>query len=291
MANLRVLPLIGLLLIWLIGGLFYIHKNCCSGADTSSKKINQSASPATAVGSSAVILGEDNAKNLFAYSSHLLNQPFSVPFSKEIDDYLAKLIDDRSQHLKIIGFYGHKEENHSLFPNLGLARANNLKKLFLDRNIDGSRIHIDGKKMKSEDPEIVSTLNLAVIENGKPMGNATEYKVQFEHNPIILYFKPGTDELVLSDEQRESIYDLSQFMSLDKKLQVDLSCHEVSASSREKNNTLSKEKGQIVWKQLMESGMDVSRMNVIAYGQDRVISSNNTPEGKAKNSRIEISID
>jgi len=250
-------------------------------------------SPSTAVGSSAVILGEDDANNLFAYSAHQLNQPLSVPFSKEIDEYLNKLIDDKTQYLKIIGFYGHKEKNTSVFPNLGLARANNLKKLFLDRNIDGSRIQIVGKKMNSEDPEIVSTLNLSVLEL-KPKGvfkTATEYKVQFEHNPIILYFKPGTDEVLWSAEQRASIYDLSQFMSLDSKLQIDLSCHEVSASSREKNNTLSKEKGQIVWKQLMESGMDVSRMNVIAYGQDRVISSNNTPEGKAKNSRIEISID
>ena len=289
MAFSRVLPLLGLLLIWLIGGLFYIHKNCCSqiGQSAQSKILD---SPSTAVGSSAVILGEDDAKNLFAYSSHQLNQPLSVPFSKEIDDYLDKLINDKSQHLKIIGFYGHKEKNNSVFPNLGLSRANNLKKLFLDRNIDGSRIHIDGKEMKSEDPEIVSTLNLAVMD-ARPMGNVTDYKVQFEHNPIILYFKQGTDELLLSQEQKQSIYDLSQLMSLDSKLQVDLSCHEVSASSREKNNTLSKEKGQIVYKKLMESGMDVSRMNVIAYGQDRVISSNDSPEGKAKNSRIEISID
>jgi len=289
MANVRVLPLIGLLLIWLIGGLFYISKTCCSGSNATSQS-NIDNSPSTAVGSSAVILGEDNAINLFAYSAHQLNQPLSVPFSKEIDDYLSRLIADKSQHLKIIGFYGHKEKNGSVFPNLGLARANNLKKLFLDRNISGNRIHLDANQMKSEDPEIVSTLNLAVMD-ATSMGSATEYKVQFEHNPIILYFKSGTDEIILSNEQRESIFDLSQYMSLDPKLQVDISCHEVSASSREKNNTLSKEKGQVVYKKLMESGMDVSRMNIIAYGPDRVISSNNTPEGKAKNSRIEISID
>ncbi len=284
----RVLPLIGLLLIWLIGGLYYIHNHCCIDIQGTSSQ-QQDTLGATSAGSTAVVLGEDDDAPLFSYSSHQLNQPLSVSFSKEIDDYLERLISDGS-HVKITGFYGHKENNKSIFPNLGLARANNLKKLFLDRNIDGSRIHIDGKKMNSTDPSIVSTLNLAVVDP-LPKESLTEYKVQFEHNPIIIYFKSGTDDLILSDDQRESLQDLSQFMSLDRDLQVDLSCHETSANSREKNNTLSKEKGQIVWNKLKESGLDVSRINVIAYGQDRVIAATDTPEGMAKNNRIEISVD
>ena len=56
------------------------------------------------------------------------------------------------------------------------------------------------------------------------------------------------------------------------------------------NLDLSLGRAKMVAKKLTDLGVDKKRIAVIGYGSKRPIAPNNTPEGRAKNRRVEIKI-
>lgn len=64
--------------------------------------------------------------------------------------------------------------------------------------------------------------------------------------------------------------------------------HTDSQGSKIKNKQLSLERAQTVMKYLVNKGIDESRLTAVGKGQASPIASNKTPEGRAKNRRIEL---
>ncbi len=66
--------------------------------------------------------------------------------------------------------------------------------------------------------------------------------------------------------------------------------HTDNVGTVEHNMKLSKDRAQAVEDYLEAQGLDASRFIVIGFGPTRPVASNDTPEGKAKNRRVEFSI-
>lgn len=54
------------------------------------------------------------------------------------------------------------------------------------------------------------------------------------------------------------------------------------------NQALSQARAQSVMNYLVQNGMDASKLSVVGYGDTKPIASNDTPEGRAKNRRVEL---
>ncbi|MEM9733470.1 MAG: OmpA family protein [Pseudomonadota bacterium] len=67
--------------------------------------------------------------------------------------------------------------------------------------------------------------------------------------------------------------------------------HTDSDGSDQFNQQLSERRGVAVANYLVSQGTDSRRFYVIGYGEERPIASNATPQGKARNRRVEIEID
>jgi outer membrane protein OmpA-like peptidoglycan-associated protein len=64
--------------------------------------------------------------------------------------------------------------------------------------------------------------------------------------------------------------------------------HTDDSGSDKQNRQLADQRAKAVADYLIGSGIDPARIHVVGYGEDRPVASNNTPEGRAENRRVEI---
>jgi OOP family OmpA-OmpF porin len=69
---------------------------------------------------------------------------------------------------------------------------------------------------------------------------------------------------------------------------VEVAGHTDSVGAAESNLELSKRRAQSVVDYISEAGVDTSRISSAGYGQDKPVASNDTPDGRAQNRRIEF---
>jgi OOP family OmpA-OmpF porin len=72
--------------------------------------------------------------------------------------------------------------------------------------------------------------------------------------------------------------------------EIEVAGHTDSDGAEDMNLELSERRAKAVVAYLAHAGIDVSRISARGYGQDKPIASNETPEGKAQNRRIEFTV-
>lgn len=272
-------------LLWIAAGSYVFHKKCGSDSvditeEVSTSSVNETVSDT-----------QVNKVASFKDSEYNFIQPLSPDLSKRIDSYLNRLKSDPKENLIITALYGTQEKNAGIFPDLGLARANNMKQLFVQQGIESSRIAIKSKKIESDKAAEYTALEFNYADQIQYDNTLEDYTVLFEHNPVILYFKSDSDELDLSVDQRIAFGDLVNYMDLDKDIKLNIGGHTDNIGNRESNIALSKKRALFVRDILINNGLDPARIRVVAYGPDRSIASNKTSEGRARNRRVEVSVE
>lgn len=83
---------------------------------------------------------------------------------------------------------------------------------------------------------------------------------------------------------------LEVFMKENPRFNIRLEGHADSRGSREYNYDLSRRRAQSVQNELYRRGVELHRVSAIGYGEERSVASNDTPEGRAMNRRVEVII-
>jgi type IX secretion system PorP/SprF family membrane protein len=103
-----------------------------------------------------------------------------------------------------------------------------------------------------------------------------------------LLFKTGKTEL---DERSYRILDqLVDFMKQNPTIKIELQGHTDSDGTPSANQKLSEGRAKSAMDYMINKGINAQRMTAKGYGQTQPIDSNSTPEGKAKNRRVELKI-
>ena len=71
---------------------------------------------------------------------------------------------------------------------------------------------------------------------------------------------------------------------------VEVAGHTDDVGDSGSNESLSERRARTVWAFLIRYGVDESRISYRGYGESQPISDNATPEGRAKNRRVELRI-
>ena len=71
-------------------------------------------------------------------------------------------------------------------------------------------------------------------------------------------------------------------------MRVEIGGHTDDRGGTASNETLSRQRAEAVRDWLVSHGIDTSRLEVRGYGESRPTASNATPEGRARNRRIEF---
>lgn len=293
--------LLGILATILLGSLLYSKFCCDCNPKTTLEKVPQPSVTNTTVTNYTFDLKGDD----FDYSTnenfHFLNNSFQFiqPLDANINVGIAKLKayfeKNPNGKLAITGYCLTTEKNTSAFPNLGFARANDVKNYFVSKGIPSNRFEIKGaiKETLTSTNEILSgPISYAVTNNileAKGFDwNALKEKIT--DNPLILYFNTNQTEINLTAEERQKIADISNYLDHVRDAKISCVGHSDSVGDRNINLQLGQERADFAKEYLIENGIAGERIETSSKGPDEPIADNLTPEGKAKNRRTVITL-
>jgi len=89
-------------------------------------------------------------------------------------------------------------------------------------------------------------------------------------------------------ESEGTINAMAKLLKENPQLKLEIGGHTDSTGDASKNLALSQDRAEAVKKLLLSQGIDASRLTAKGYGDTKPLASNDTPEGKAQNRRVEF---
>ena len=229
---------------------------------------------------------------VFDLSSDKHNTPISdklqTTFGKT-GEYLKKN-PDRS--IRITGYYGEDENNGSLFPTLGLARANDIKEMFLAMGVPAKQISLADEKGAAGmvfRNQVIGGAKYAFDDSPKESNRLAELE-SILAQPLVLYFDTNVDDINLNAEQRTYFSHLVEYLQLNEGNSVVATGHTDNVGDPVYNRRLGRARAQSVRDYLGGKGINSERINPISKGQNEPVATNETDDGRAKNRRVEIAV-
>ncbi|HNS42502.1 MAG TPA: OmpA family protein, partial [Taishania sp.] len=103
-----------------------------------------------------------------------------------------------------------------------------------------------------------------------------------------LEFETGKD--IIKEVSKPSLDELAGVLVKKPEWKLQIAGHTDNVGNAQSNLILSKKRAEAVKNYLSSKGVDASRFSVLYFGQTMPIADNNTPEGRQKNRRVEMSI-
>ena len=301
----RTLYLLGILATIIIGT-FLFNKYCCSDCcmEESPKEV-----PAVTDGAEPIDFNTFKISgNDFNYTSHdnfrFLADGFNniQPVNDSINLGIGQLKTNFDKNLKqklvITGYALSTEKNTSAFPNLGLARANDVKNYFVSKGFAADRFETMGEirdSWKSDKDTILGPVDFKIIAIEAVADKAktddwNALKEKINANPLVLYFKSSKAEIKLTTDERQKIADLSKYLDNVPAAKVSCVGHTDGTGIREKNIQLGQNRADFAKNYLSKNGINAARIETSSKGPDEPIADNNSAAGKAKNRRTVVTI-
>ncbi|HTN36012.1 MAG TPA: OmpA family protein [Arachidicoccus sp.] len=103
-----------------------------------------------------------------------------------------------------------------------------------------------------------------------------------------LYFKTSSSDL--TDDSKKQLNNISLILKAFPNAAIKLGGYTDNSGNAEANLQLSSKRANAAQAQLVRDGIDKSRVAAEGYGQEHPLASNDTPEGKAQNRRIDLRV-
>ena len=233
----------------------------------------------------------------FKLSSSSILKPLSDNVTKGVAAVSEYIASHPERAINITGHYKSDEVNNSAFPNLGLARANAIKNHFVANGVPARHINtfgvLDDDFVSDANNTLYGPVSFEISDLSSQEALLEEMEAiaaEIKGKPLLLNFKTGAATLTLTPEQRIKVAKIARY--LDK---VDASTcrivgHTDNTGSPEGNLVLGQQRADFAKDYLVRNHIRDSKVTSISKGQEEPITSNDTPEGRSQNRRIEVTI-
>jgi len=229
------------------------------------------------------------------------NSKFMRPLSDPLSEYFSKMVNyldgNADKSIMLTGLYGADEENNSLLPNIGLARAQEVKRMLMDMGANGSQLMTDAEEISLgffQDNNLTGGVDFSITinEGGAEGSEDTGYEdSSFDINkPIILYFETSQRKIELTDEQRQDFAGLINYLDNNPDAQLDVIGHTDNKGKDRVNIRLGRKRAEFVQSYLVDNGLSKKQIVPSSKGPSDPIATNSSEEGRAQNRRVEIKI-
>lgn len=298
-------PLLLLLLLFLIW--WFVCPMCffTDGSDeekvtqTIEEPIKKAAAAVTALAPASLLIKDGAAFSATAPTNIDFKRStaaYITPLSAEVNSSLEKTATYLKEHpdrsLTINGIYGEKEKYEGFLPNLGFARADNVKKKLMTLGVPGSQLLTDASLIRSGLTWKDVMYNGVKFDFSKTSNDLKErlsaIKARLDAKPITLRFATGKQEVNISTQQRQDFADLVFYLDNVDKSALEVSGHTDNKGPANVNTRLSRKRAEFIRDYLINNGLSKNRMTAKGYGPDSPIATNDTEQGRSQNRRVEV---
>jgi len=211
---------------------------------------------------------------------------------KEIYDHL----DEYTTHgIEISGSYSEDEENNSLLNNLGIARAQSIKNIFMEMGLEQGQIAtvaLESDRVVVKDGVSFGVIGLKVFEieelSEEDKLHLAHIEKQLRAENKLVYFESAENELALDDELKLYFSELSLFMHHHAHHTITLVGHTDELGSEKYNDKLGLERAEFVKRALAEAGINGDQIETVSKGEHELVTPDETDEDRMKERRVEI---
>ncbi len=193
--------------------------------------------------------------------------------------------------LVITGIYRDSETNNTKYENLGIARAEEMKKLFTPK-VKGSLIETASRLLKGQPcPEGMFEsvdIKMTALDGGKaPTVTQGKAKVQKIKDGVRIYFASNSTQKQVDPAIDKYLTELAADMkSTNKKIRI--VGHTDNRGEAEPNKALGLKRANSVRNLLVKKGASARLISVDSKGETAPIADNETDNGRQQNRRVEI---
>jgi len=225
------------------------------------------------------------------------NQAY-LPLENDLTTLVAStstyLNENSDRSLNITGRYTDEESNNTVLPTLGLARANQLKQLFVSNGVNSQQITTDDHLVETPLAEGDTLFNGIALRIGDFVAaeetRIPRIKSDIVGKPLTLYFPSGKQEVNLNADQRTIFSDIIYYLDNVEGSNLTVNGYTDDQGALEGNQRLSRKRAEFVRDYLVGNGISTKKMTATGFGPDNPISTNGTPEGRALNRRVEVTL-
>jgi OmpA-OmpF porin, OOP family len=280
-----------LTVLWFAAGAWWYSKSNCSSCNAETAAI---VAPSTSTPSFNFTDGtfiQNNVENLrFAKSG---NEPvISNSMTTTLNDITKYTVEQNpSRLLTITGQYGSTEKNNSSFENLGLARADALKKILIAKGVAEKNIATRAELNENlfynnTSDTVIGGAYLSMAPANKAVAGTSKAAPLFE--PRTVYFTTGKNDLNITKDLEDYLTKASAYLATNKDKNLLVTGHTDNVGDADKNITLSGNRAAFVKTILSKRGISATQITTEGKGMQVPISDNATAEGRAKNRRVTI---
>lgn len=208
----------------------------------------------------------------------------TLKWSAEVKS-VAKLMSE-GKKLRIQAPYFADEENTSTFDNLGIARAQKLKKFF-EKEVDPNLILTEGRLVEQKDSVSPSFVNL---EQNDIQWVTSNNFVKETHGKTLIYFPYNSNKEIKNKAILSYLNEQVTQMQADPDLELRIVGYTDNIGSDESNIYLGKQRAKRIKNVLIRKGVAANRIKIDSKGAKNPIGDNNTKQGRQKNRRVEMTL-
>ncbi len=226
-------------------------------------------------------------------------------FSNQIKNYLNR---NPQKSIELTGFYRNTDPRPATLPDLGYARAEEVKKKLVASGIRANQIVTSSKmtsSFKNYKDKITGavTFKIGNLAPEKPKETVNEEVAKTVSKEQItkieksvtaksrnVYFKTGSSQIIETDELKSYFKELKTYLAYYPSKKIRVTGHTDNTGGPIKNRELGKQRAELIKNYLAKAGIKSSQIVVDSKGQNSPIADNATAEGRQKNRRVEINI-
>uniref|UniRef100_UPI00404ADE64 OmpA family protein n=1 Tax=Flavobacterium sp. TaxID=239 RepID=UPI00404ADE64 len=285
----KVLYFLGILATLFLGT-WLQSANCCS---ESSKTITKPTLKST---SSHKVMESENILKSFIFKKSDFNSilPVSDSITNFISELKLEIENSPNSKFEITGFYHSKEENNSIFQDLGIARANNVKNYLTSKGVSEEKILITSslkENLSIPNDTVFGSIAISDLQIVEKLNtNWTKIKTKANAEPLTLYFKKNEASIQLSESDRDKINNLLLYLENVPNSKIIITGHTDNSGLKENNAYYSIERAKFAKNYFITNGIAEKKIITFGKGSSKPIADNGTEIGRAKNRRAELTL-
>ena len=214
----------------------------------------------------------------------------------ELDSLATYLLANPGKRVNITGYYSTTETNNTSYPDLGIARAENIKQILVSKGYAAESITTSSQLMDSltlSQDSLWGGIDFAFKEpiplTDEGLANAQKYEGVFK--PMDLYFPTGGANYIKTEANEQFIAEAKKFLAANPDKKLVLTGHTDNEGDDAMNLTLSKKRAEGIKVKLAGLGINSGQLETEAKGETQPKESNDTPEGRRANRRVAIVVE